>query len=1733
MKHPYPAHRLRAAALAAAILGASFSSTYAQQKKDNSILSIERNSIDGSPKSITFSRSATWSGDQAQEIFGHYLGMKQGGDIAMRRKYSTTTPAKVTSDRYQEYYKGVRVEYGSFTLAIRNNRVDFITGNYYNFADAPSAAPVLAASAAFGKAIAFVGAEKYKWQDAGEEAFISARYHKDTTYKPAGELVWVEDYISNADDRRMHLAWMFDIYAQKPVSRQQVFVDATTGKILFSNSLLKHTAASGHSMYSGVIPFVTAHVGTSYWMYDSTRGDGVHTMNMHNGTDYSAATEFTSAANTWPSSTADTQALDAHWGAEMVYDYWLSQQGRHSWDDLNGILTQYVHYENGLDNANWDGAEMNYGDGTGIAAGGFSPLTSLDVTGHEIGHGVCQATANLIYEKESGAMNEGFSDCWGATIENWANPHEVDAVPKQPWKIGEEIGAGPLRSMDTPKLQTQPDTYGGTYWYAITGCTPGGGNDECGVHTNSGVLNHWYYLVTMGGTGTNDIGSSFTVNPIGWSEAANILYQTELVLASNATYADCRTATINVATTLYGACSAEVQSVTSAWYAVGVGANFVPCTAQLGYETPLLHVSEKASVTTCPASKTVSIGIKPAGPAITGGNPTVTIAVDPASTAIAGVNYTITPSSTTFTAGDMSTHYVTLTIFDNGAVNDNKMLKLGLTLAPAGSSATLSPTADSMTIYLDNDDSAALTGGNEYHTLNIGTAVTSNLTSAFYASNRRARSQFILSASEMTAAGVRPGVPISQIGFFVTTKSSTVPFANYTISMANTTAADVSTAFVTAGLVQVYTGNHTTNTGLDTLDFNTATFTWDGTSNVMVQACFGQNTAAAAANDQMMGISPGSALICDHNSTNTGTGTGCTLGYSTGGQSNARPVMRFRQAVPPARIATVLGQNHTWDVHAGQEVYFYNTADTSLVATLKNETNDLGCVSATIAAAGTGFTPAVFSAVNRSKKEIVITPAINGSSTTYDVIIYLTNTELGGVDPSTLFLLKTDEPTDATINSTNSVLLTPTLITGTNYVGFKGTFTGFSRFFLTDGPLCNTPPATITAAGSTTFCLGSNVVLNANTGTGLTYQWQVGGGSISGATSSSYTATAGGTYNVIVYRGACDSVSLPVTITVDSAHAEPITGTAAICDGQTVTLADATTGGVWSSSNPAVASVGTAGNVTGNAGGMAIIFYSVTNICGTAVATLSVTVSTPAVVAPMTGAPVIICPGHTATLADATTGGTWSSSNTSVATVGTSGIATGVGAGTAVISYNVTNVSGCITSVTGTVTVSAGPVATITPLGPVAFCTGGTVVLQGTAGAGYTYQWQVGGSDIPGATSSAYTASASGDYTVIIHNAAGCTDTSPAITVTVDASIIIVPSISITASPGTILCSAPVPVTFTANPVNGGSAPLFQWAVNGSPVSTATTYTYTPSNGDIVTITMTSNAPCATPAVVAASDTMIISPLVAPSVSITASPNDTVCAGELVTFAAVPVNGGTDPSYLWTENGTNVATGPYYLYTPSDGDILVVTMTSNYPCLSSTVAVSTPFAIHVEVPTVNVVNVTVSGTSITAGQTDTFVASSAHGGTSPAYQWYINGMPVAGATNATYITDSLQNGQIVTCAITSSELCAAPHTAMSGGVTVMVTTGVNGVTEGDVFLLLPNPNKGTFTLRGSLAATDNKVQIAVTNMLGQQIFAQQVAGQNGEVNAHIAVPETVASGMYLVTVTSGEYHQVFHMVVDK
>ncbi|MBO2012781.1 M4 family metallopeptidase [Hymenobacter negativus] len=505
---------------------------------------------------------------QAQPVLRRELALTTADDLRLLR---TETDAEGgVHERFQQYYQGVKVEHGVVSLHARAGRIEVLSGELERAAAMPPVQPALTEAAALQHALQAVGARVYQWQLPAEERALKALTANPlATYQPKGELVVVGDFRQPEVARPLVLAWKFNIYAHAPLSRELVYVDARSGQVVLRDAVIKHlnVTGTGTTRYLGQRPIFADQTGSGFRLRESVHGKGVVTLNALKSDNYGAAVDFVDNDNNWTAAeynnaNFDNAALDAHIGAQATQDYWTTVHGRDSFDDKGTILTSYVHFDDtpgdgvGLENAFWNGAVMSYGDG----ASHFRPLTAVDVCGHEIGHAVCSSTANLLYNSESGALNEGLSDIWGACVENHLDP------TKQIWLIGEDIDKlhAALRSMSNPNAFGQPDTYKGTSWYNGTA-------DNGGVHTNSGVLNYWFYLLSVGGSGTNDNNKAYNVTGITIGSAARIVYRAErFYLTANSNYSAARQATLQAAVDLFGLGSTQVEAVAKAWRAVGV-----------------------------------------------------------------------------------------------------------------------------------------------------------------------------------------------------------------------------------------------------------------------------------------------------------------------------------------------------------------------------------------------------------------------------------------------------------------------------------------------------------------------------------------------------------------------------------------------------------------------------------------------------------------------------------------------------------------------------------------------------------------------------------------------------------------------------------------------------------------------------------------------------------------------------------------------------------------------------------------------------------------------------------------------------------------------------------------------------------------------------------------------------------------------------------------------------------
>ena len=305
-------------------------------------------------------------------------------------------------------------------------------------------------------------------------------------------------------------------------------------------------------------------------------------------------------------SPAQPALVDGHYYAYVTDQYYMDTFG-YDWVAAGSAATNgavqamviHIHYKVQYVNAFWNGSYVAIGDGDQVE---FRELTSLDVVGHEFSHAVTDFTSDLVYQDESGALNEAFSDIMGASMEYYAeaNGLEPAATLSPDWLIGEDFdlrgSANPgFRNMGDPEEDGDPDHYVDRYI---------GSDDNGGVHTNSGIGNHAYYLLVNGGLNAScaspgdhdsahctdgDQDDNLNVTAIGVTDAEQIFFLGFTGLAENASMCDARTATESAAVYLFGSESQELQSTSDAWVAVGLtdalcgGGGNVPPAASFTY----------------------------------------------------------------------------------------------------------------------------------------------------------------------------------------------------------------------------------------------------------------------------------------------------------------------------------------------------------------------------------------------------------------------------------------------------------------------------------------------------------------------------------------------------------------------------------------------------------------------------------------------------------------------------------------------------------------------------------------------------------------------------------------------------------------------------------------------------------------------------------------------------------------------------------------------------------------------------------------------------------------------------------------------------------------------------------------------------------------------------------------------------------------------------------------------
>jgi bacillolysin len=487
--------------------------------------------------------------------------LRRSGDLRLRIRRDDPLVAGRTHERYDQFHRGVRVFGADVAEQLSGGQVVSAFGNVYEGIDVETS-PAIEADRA--------------------REIIEARAGVQIGRAP--ELV-----ILPQGDRYV-LTWRVRAAAQSDV--REYFVDARDGTIAFEFSDLKTQTQSAVGRGQGVLgdtkKISVSPSGGQFVTTDRLRPPAINTYDMRG--DFTRTILYlneviqlstndlaSDADNTW----TDGATVDAHVYAGWTYDYYFKRFNRRGLDNRDLPIISIVHPARRADffqnfllvpdfylNAFYAGdGIMVYGEGLppGVPFGGqtvdfFS--AALDIVAHELTHGVTQYTSDLIYQNESGALNESFSDIMGTSVEFYFQ-QPGNANLRADYLEGEDVfRPGGIRSLADPQAYGDPDHYSRRFT---------GTDDNGGVHTNSGISNHVYYLAIEGGTNRTSGLSVQGVGAANREQIERVFYRafTQL-LPSNATFAVARAATIQSARDLFGANSAAERAMTQAWTAVGV-----------------------------------------------------------------------------------------------------------------------------------------------------------------------------------------------------------------------------------------------------------------------------------------------------------------------------------------------------------------------------------------------------------------------------------------------------------------------------------------------------------------------------------------------------------------------------------------------------------------------------------------------------------------------------------------------------------------------------------------------------------------------------------------------------------------------------------------------------------------------------------------------------------------------------------------------------------------------------------------------------------------------------------------------------------------------------------------------------------------------------------------------------------------------------------------------------------
>jgi Zn-dependent metalloprotease len=501
----------------------------------------------------TFDKSNAFSGDDKitnLSLFG------LNGNHHLQKQYVHNAPKGKTHHKYQQFYHGLRVLGGTVVYHLEQDQLYATSGLLHEFSDVPIRGKITIAE---GENMAKLKVFTRLADDFGSGMFSAGKV----------DITQVRKAITNtrfpAKGGAYTLAYIYTIEAEGgalPVN-MDVILDAQTGRTIatLSNINTEGVIGRGDGHYHQDLTFPTDSIAEGqYLLRDLSRGKGITARNISNH-DLTP----TDADNEW-AYPEDGQAamIDGYYASVKFYDFLQKRFNRNSIDDEGFELVANMNRHTYV-NAFWNRSEATFGNGDCV---NYSALTTFDIVGHEFAHGLTQFTSGLIYFNESGALNESISDIMGKGLEYYYDQ------PHFNWLLGKLIVKGPggshFRSMERPNLRNHPSFYKGNFWrYDLS--------DNAGVHSKSGVLNFWFYLLAEGDSGRNQANYNYDVAPIGMDSALQLVYLLETAyLTESSGYLEAYELSKLAATDLFGEDSAPYASMIEAWKAVGIDDETTP-----------------------------------------------------------------------------------------------------------------------------------------------------------------------------------------------------------------------------------------------------------------------------------------------------------------------------------------------------------------------------------------------------------------------------------------------------------------------------------------------------------------------------------------------------------------------------------------------------------------------------------------------------------------------------------------------------------------------------------------------------------------------------------------------------------------------------------------------------------------------------------------------------------------------------------------------------------------------------------------------------------------------------------------------------------------------------------------------------------------------------------------------------------------------------------------------------